>query len=139
MRLVISLLILPFPAQAWDHTIGDICTLSHQTETATIHLTYDPAKPLYTLKVTREGGWPQSPFFGMRFDGRQPNAISTNRHVHQEDAVFVADVGFGNVLDGLQFNDTAYALTEGEFAAFPLDGAAPHVQAFRDCMPNAGV
>ncbi|KNG94187.1 hypothetical protein [Pseudaestuariivita atlantica] len=129
------LILLPAPALAWDHTIGDVCTLWHVTESAEIRLTHDPSGPLYTMTVTRAAGWPDSPWFGMRFDGARGNVISTTRHVRSEDmtGIFVADTGFGNVLDGLQFNDVAYALTEGEFAAFPLEGAAPHVQAFREC------
>lgn len=126
---------------AWDHEIGPICTLWHDMPSASIRLTYDPAAPLYTLQVTRAGAWPDSPWFAMRFDGPAPNVISTNRHAVTEAGrvLSVADRGFGNVLDGLQFNDVAYAVTEGEFAAFPLEGAAPHVQAFRDCAPPAGV
>ena len=45
----------------------------------------------------------------------------------------VADSGFGNVLDGLQFNATALAFTEAQTVTIPLEGAAPEVQKFRAC------
>ncbi|MGR3503423.1 hypothetical protein [Pseudaestuariivita sp.] len=141
MRLILLLTILPVPALAWDHTIGPICTLWHDTPEASIRLTHDPSQPLYTLTVTRKRPWLDSPWFAMRFAGGQENVISTNRHALSEDgtSLTVADSGFGNVLNGLEFNTRAYAVTEGEFAAFSLDGAAPHVAAFRDCAPVAGV
>lgn len=72
----------------------------------------------------------------MRFDGARPNTIATNRHQLGQNgaALTVIDRGFGNVLDGLEFNDTATAFTETQSVAIPLAGAAPEVRKFRTCV-----
>ncbi|MEO1108730.1 MAG: hypothetical protein AAFX90_12475 [Pseudomonadota bacterium] len=136
MRTVLLSIILATPASAWEATVGQICTLSHSTDQAEIFLTYDPSQPLYTLTVTRKTeGWTQTPWFAMRFDGSRPIEIATPRHVLSDNAasLTVTDTGFGNVLDGLEYNQTAYAFTQDGLAEFPLDGAAPEVRIFRDC------
>ncbi|MEX0277704.1 MAG: excinuclease ABC subunit B [Ruegeria sp.] len=136
MRIALLSLILATPAAAWEAAVGSICTLSHDTEQAEILLTYDPAQPLYTLTITRkDGGWTQTPWFAMRFDGPNPIEIATPRHVLSGNAasLTVTDTGFGNVLDGLEYNQTAYAFTQDGSTVFPLDGAAPQVRIFRDC------
>ena len=136
MRAVLLSLILATPATAWEATVGPTCTLSHDTGTAEIFLTYDPAQPLYTLTITRKAeGWTQTPWFAMRFDGPNPIEIATPRHVLSGNAasLTVADAGFGNVLDGLEYNQTAYAFTQDRMTEFPLNGAAPQVRIFRDC------
>ena len=48
-------------------------------------------------------------------------------------ALTVVDTGFGNVLDGLQYNHTAYAIAGDLEIPFPLEGAAEPVAAFRAC------
>ena len=136
MRIVLLSLILATPASAWEATVGSICTLSHNTEQAEIFLTYDPAQPLYTLTITlKTEGWTQAPWFAMRFDGPNPIEIATPRHVLSKNAasLTVTDTGFGNVLNGLEYNQTAYAFTQDNLTEFPLDGAAPQVRIFRDC------
>ncbi|MCP4819299.1 MAG: excinuclease ABC subunit B, partial [Shimia sp.] len=45
----------------------------------------------------------------------------------------VADSGFSNVLDGLQFNAMALAGTQSQGEAIDLTGAAAEVAKFRDC------
>ncbi len=140
MRIVLLSLILANPAAAWEATVGQICTLSHDTEQAEIFLTYDPTQPLYTLTVTRKTeGWAQAPWFAMRFDGLKPIEIATPRHVLSGNglALTVTDTGFGNVLDGLEHNQTAYAFTQDRLTEFPLDGAAPQVRIFRECAAAA--
>lgn len=130
------------PAPAWEARIGAICTLTHATETAETVLTYDPALPEYTITIRLRGAtWPDAPRFALRFDGPRGMTITTDRHVLSEGgaALTVTDRGFGNVLDGLQFNDTATAIAGEAAAVLPLAGAAPAVQAFRDCRPAAGV
>lgn len=140
MRVLIASLLVSTPATSWEATLGDICTLSHDTETADIFLTYDPGKPLYTLTVTlKSRTWSVSPWFGMRFDGGAPIEIATARHVFSDDRfdLTASDSGFGNVLDGLEYNDTAVAFTQNQVVQFPLDGAAPAVRAFRECAGPA--
>jgi hypothetical protein len=131
-------LLFAFPAHAWEATIGTICTLSHETMQAEIVLTYDPSKPVYSITVTRKGTtWAPAPIFGMAFADRAPNRITTPMHRLSDDnrALTVTDRGFGNVLDGLQFNDQAIAFLGDQSISFELDGAAPEVQAFRECRP----
>jgi hypothetical protein len=135
--LMIAVLLLPLPALAWDvGRDGPRCTLTHRTAETTIRLTYDSGLPEYTIRLTRPGApWPRAPVFALRFDGAQPNTISTSRHVlsDSDTQLMVTDRGFGNVLDGLQFNDWATAIIGDEMLRIPLDGAAPKVADFRAC------
>ena len=137
MRLIFATLLLAAsPAAAWEATIGPVCTLSHSTDEADILLTYDPGGPEYSITLTWQNGrWDAAPFFAMRFDGGKPNTITTDRHALSEGdaALTVTDKGFGNVLDGLQFNQIATAYTDGQSIEIPLDGAAEPVARFRAC------
>ncbi|MBO9411452.1 MULTISPECIES: hypothetical protein [unclassified Ruegeria] len=136
MRAVLLLMILSTPAYAWDVTVDEICTLSHETDAAKIFLTYEPSKPLYTITVTQANSdWTQTPWFAMRFEGSSPIEIATSRHVLSDDAksLTVTNTGFGNVLDGLEYNQIAYAFTQDHVATFSLDGAADPVRIFREC------
>ncbi|WP_171122407.1 MULTISPECIES: hypothetical protein [unclassified Ruegeria] len=136
MRAILISLILSTPAYAWDATVGPICTLSHETGAAKIFLTYDPSKPLYSITVTQTNSvWKQAPWFAMRFEGSSPIEIATSRHVLSDGAtsLTVTNTGFGNVLDGLEYNRIAYAFTQDHVATFSLDGAADPVRVFREC------
>ena len=131
-------LLFAFPAHAWEATIGTICTLSHDTAQAEVVLTYDPSRPLYSITLTRKDAtWSPAPIFGMAFADRVPNTITTPMHQLSDDnrALTVTDRGFGNVLDGLQFNDQAIAFLGDQAISIDLNGAAPEVQAFRECRP----
>jgi len=134
--LALILVLLPVQATAWEASInGPLCVLTHATEALDIRLTYDPGGPLYTITLTREEApWPAAPAFALQFAGPRPNLITTDRHVTDGASLSVADRGFGNVLDGLQFNDTATALTGDAAVSFPLGDAAPAVAAFRACI-----
>lgn len=141
MRSLICLFLSASPVFAWDFTPGLPCVLRHQTPEAEIELTYDPTQPLYTLSVRQTEAWPGAPVFAMRFDGPAGLTISTDRHALSADGrtVSVADRGFGNVLNGLQFNNGATALLGDKEIRFPLDGAAEPVAAFRICRAAPGV
>ncbi|MBB5514347.1 hypothetical protein FHS89_000345 [Rubricella aquisinus] len=142
MRFFAVLLALfPLPVLAWEVEIGPVCTLTHATADAQVVLTYDPARPWYSITVTRDTDWPAAALFSMEFVGPAPNRISTSRHQFSADqrAIRAEDRGFGNVLDGLQFNEVAYAIAGDARVAIPLDGAADAVALFRDCRPVAGV
>lgn len=133
---LIPFLALTTPAAAWQATVADICTLTHETDTAHVHLTFDPAKPLYTLAITRKGApWSDDPWFAIRFVGPNEITISTDKHALSDggQTLNVADSGFSNVLDGLQFNAMALAGTQTDGEAIDLTGAAPEVAIFRDC------
>jgi hypothetical protein len=141
MRYLISLLIVATPATAWEFTPGLPCVLTHETAQAEITLTYDPRVPLYTVTVRQAAPLPDAPVFSMRFDGPSGLTISTDRHGLSGDrrAVTVADSGFGNVLNGLQFNEMATALLGDAALSFPLAGAEEPVAAFRLCRAEPGV
>ena len=129
------------PALAWEARSGDVCELTHEGQAASIRVTYDPAIPEYTIAITPDRPWSSGPIFTMRFDGPRSLTISTNRHVILGDGatLSVADKGFGNVLDGLEFNDTATALLGDRAIAFALDGAGPAVRAFRACTTDVSL
>lgn len=133
MRFLIVLALFAPPAHAWEFTPTPVCTLAHAEATSEVTLTYDHATSLYAIAVTTAGGWPSAPAFSIRFDGAQPNTISTTRHQATDNTLTVSDVGFGNVLDGLEFNSTATAFTQTAAVTVSLAGAAPEVQKFRAC------
>ena len=134
--LALILALLSSQAAAWEASIdGPLCVLTHATEALEIRLTYDPGTPLYTITLTRaETPWPQAPVFALQFSGPRPNLITTDRQVTDGRSLTVTDRGFGNVLDGLQFNQTATALIGDAAVSFPLDDAAPAVATFRACI-----
>ncbi|MGY6410999.1 MAG: hypothetical protein ACXIUV_08255 [Alkalilacustris sp.] len=138
MRTLFALLIglAAGPAGAWEFSPTPVCTLTHAAEGASLRITHDPrlAEP-YALTVNRGAGWADAPAFGIRFDGARGMTIATDRHRLSPDrrSLSVTDRGFGNVLDGLEFNGTATAMTGADAVAFDLDGAAQAVRAFRNC------
>ena len=134
MRCLIALLLLAGPVHAWEFTARPVCTLSHSEGDTRMKVTYDHAAALYAIAVTTAAGWPDAPAFSIRFEGPRPNVISTRRHVVAGNTLTVTDSGFGNLLDGLEFNQTATAFTESAAAAVSLNGAAEPVQAFRGCV-----
>lgn len=133
MRHLIPILLLTSPAHAWEFTPTPICTLTHTEAAADMRVTYDHATGLYAIAVTTPQGWPATPAFSIRFEGPNPNTISTTQHTADADTLTVTDTGFGNVLDGLQFNDSATAFTATAAATVSLQGAAEPVAQFRAC------
>jgi hypothetical protein len=128
------------PAAAWEFTPVPVCTLSHETEDAGLTVTYDPRQPEpYAIRIARTAPWPDAPVFAIDYAGPRALAISTTRHRLSDGGatVTVTDEGFGNVLDGLEFNTTATALLGDVRVPFPLDGAAGPVRAFRACAEAA--
>lgn len=137
MRLVlISLLLASSPAAAWEFSPTPVCTLSHATPEADLRVTYDPRQEQpYAIAISRQQPWQDATTFSMRFDGPRGLTITTDRQRLSDDGrtLTVTDRGFGNVLNGLEFNTTATALFGDTEVPFPLDGAAGEVQAFRAC------
>ena len=133
MRYLIPLLLLSSPAAAWEFSATPICTLTHTEASADVAVTYDYATGLYAIAVTSPNEWPVSPAFSIRFDGPRAGTISTQRHQTDGPTLTVSDTGFGNVLDGLEFNATATAFTQTSAVTVSLDGAAGPVQKFRAC------
>lgn len=128
-------------AFAWEFSPGPPCLLTHAQGDAALALTYDPTRPVYTITITQTIPWPETPFFSMRFDGPQGRQIGTDRHQLSADgrSLSVADVGFGNVLDGLQFNFETRAIAGEAVIGFSLDGAAEPVAQFRACSDKPPV
>lgn len=135
-QILFSLLLFATPASAWEFTPIPICTLFHQGEDMSVMVTYDPTIKEYAIHLSREGGWPESGIFSMRFEGARGLTISTDRHVIDPvdpRTLTVRDRGFGNVLNGLKFNSRAFAVLGDFEVPVSLDGASPAVDAFRAC------
>jgi hypothetical protein len=136
MRLALALLVLATPLHAWEFSPLPVCTLSHAAAEASVRVTYDPAQAEpYAIAITLPAPWPEAPGFGIRYEGARPLAIGTDRHRRSADGrtLTVADTGFGNVLDGLEFNARATAVAGDRAVPFDLAGAAGPVRAFRAC------
>lgn len=129
------------PAAAWEFTPGLPCYLRHADGAVEVELTHDPTQPLYTITIRQPEAWPRAAIFAMRFEGDNALMISTDRHVISPDgkSVTVTDRGFGNVLNGLQFNATVTALLGEAEVRFSLDGAVEPVADFRICRAEPGV
>lgn len=129
------LLVSALPVQAWEFTPGTPCLLTHETPEVSVELTYDPTVPLYSISLTRPGAFAPAPIFSMQFQGRTPIGISTAEHQLSNGGrtLTVVDSGFGNVLNGLQFNDRVTATLGNQNVTIPLAGAAEPVAAFRKC------
>ena len=134
-RALAILLLTTAPALAWEASSGEVCELTYDGDAAQVRVTYDPAIAEYAIEITPDQPWVPAPIFSMRFDGPRDLTISTTRHVLSGGGatLTVRDRGFGNVLDGLEFNETAIALLGGQMVAIPLDNAAPAVREFRSC------
>ena len=123
MRGALTLLSLASPAAAWKFTPVPVCTLTHTTGDTTLTVTCDPRAPQpSTLAAT--GGWPAAPAFPITFAGPRGLTISTARHTVSGGTLTVADTGFGNVRDGLEFNDSATLTAGPRSVTLPLEGAA---------------
>lgn len=139
MRIALILAILPFPATAWEFSPTPICTLSHQNADAEFTVTFDASLPEYALSIRLATGiWDTSPVFQLSFLGANSLQIGTIEHSFSADSttLFVRDSGFGNVLDGLEFNDAAIASAAPKSVSFDLTNADPAIQAFRECPSN---
>ncbi len=136
MRSLIALLLTATTAQAWSFTPLPICTLGNAPDAIVqVRVTFDPQTALYALHMTRDAGWDAAEVFSLAFNGARPLQISTTQHsvTNGGTTLSVVDRGFGNVLDGVQFNDTATALLGDMAVQVSLQGAAPEVAKFRDC------
>lgn len=136
MRTVFALLFLTTQAHAWEFTPSPVCTLTETGDAGTLTVTYDASLPEYAIEITLENGtWPDALTFGMAFAGGDPVSIGTNRHIISGDGrtLTVRDRGFGNVLNGLEFNTRAYAVVDDFTVGFDLAGIEPAITAFRDC------
>jgi hypothetical protein len=135
MRTVLALL-LASSAAAWEFSASPICTLTDTSDAGTMTVTYDPEITEYTITVTlADDKWPAAETFGMAFASDKPINIQTDRYVLSADSrsLTVTDRGFGNVLNGLEFNTRAYAILGDTTVGFSLDGIDPAIQAFRAC------
>ena len=135
MRLALTLAALPLPALAWTFSPDPICTLTWSGPDSDVTVTHDASLPEYTITVTsRDFTWPDGIFY-IRFEGARPLTISTDRQTVSDDGttLTVRDRGFGNVLNGLQFAQSAHAGVAGTEATIDLTGIEPAITAFRAC------
>ena len=136
LRAVLAATLVAAPAAAWEFSGTPVCTLRHEAPGASVTITYDHQIAEYAIILTRpKTPWPEAQTFALDFAGPRPNTIYTDRHRLSEGGtqLTVTDQGFGNLLDGLEFNDTATALIDETGIPFSLAGAAEPVVAFRAC------
>jgi hypothetical protein len=140
MRVTLALLLLASPATAWEFSPSPVCTLTDTSADGTITVTYDATLPEYSVTITLlDGTWSDDPYFAMTFAGNRPIGIQTDRHRTSPDgrSLTVTDSGFGNVLNGLEFNRRAYATSGDTTVGLSLEGIGPAMEAFRACpAPN---
>ena len=105
--LIISLIATPI--WAWEFTDIPVCTVSHETGEISLKMTFDHGSGVYALALARPVPWPAGQVFSIRFDGPRGLTISTDRQVISDNGrkLTASDQGFGNVLNGLEFNQTA--------------------------------
>lgn len=129
------LLVSALPVQAWEFFPGTPCRLTHETSEVSVELTYDPTVPVYSISLTQPIAFAPAHIFSMQFQGRAPIGISTGQHQisNAGRTLTVVDSGFGNVLNGLQFNDRVTATLDDQNITIPLTGAYDPVAAFREC------
>lgn len=133
---IASLSLIASSAAAWEYSPTQICTLSHEGDSGSVVVTYDPMLGDYAISLTRANGlWPDAPVFGILFAGPRQIQIGTDRHRVSDDqrTITATDKGFGNVLDGLEYNNFAIAQAGDVLFRFDLTDAAEPVRAFRNC------
>lgn len=135
--LCFSFVLAAGPASGWEFTADPVCTLRHDGAEVSVEVTYDPrqAEP-YAIALARRGPlWTAGAVFTITFEGPRTLTIGTDRHRISEggEMLTVADRGFGNVLDGLQYADRAVARLDGDSVTVRLDDAAGPVAEFRAC------
>ena len=128
--------LLPAPALAWEFRADPVCTLSHAAEAVQVVVTHDPMIGDYAIALTlTDSAWPAAPAFHITFAGGRALTIGTGRHALSDEGrtLTVRDTGFGNVLDGIEFNARALAWSGARGVEMGLEGAGPAVRAFRAC------
>lgn len=138
MRKALTILSIAIagPTAAWEFTETDICTVTHTDPQAQVTLTFNPAASIYDIALQLDGQtWGDGAQFRILFEGAKTISIGTTRQILSDDrtTLNVSDRGFGNVLDGLQFNDVMTATLGEQAVAISLDGAAEPLAAFRLC------
>ncbi len=106
-----------------------------------MHVTYDLTAREYSIAITQTTPWAQGSIFTLRFDGPATATITTDQHVISDNGatLTVTDSGFGNVLNGLAFNETAAAIVGGQSVEFTLSGAASEVRVFQACARSLSI
>lgn len=141
MRMALTLITFfcASAAQAWVYDGRADCSVRHQTDKLGILLSYAPQTGLYSIAITRwDKAWAGGNRFSMKFDGPKPIFITTDRHelAQNKTTVIASDTGFGNVLDGLEFNFVAAAQLGRERVTIPLKGAKSEIAKFRECAED---
>lgn len=136
MRLAVLLIFLASPVAAWEFRAEPLCTVSHETGDIALEMTFDSGTGTYRIALTTAAPWPPGAIFGIRFDGPFAMTITSDRQLIEDGGrtVAVTDTGFGNVLNGLEFNEMATPFLGGQGVAIPLAGAGPAIRSFRECV-----
>jgi hypothetical protein len=122
------------PALAWEFSQSALCTVTDSRSQTGVEMTFDGST--YVLTLTHRDGWPDAPLFAIQFAPNGP-FIQTGRHIVRGQSLSVSDSGFGNVLNGLEFNARAIVQLGQISRIIDLTGAAGPVQDFRACTPAA--
>lgn len=140
-RILLLILLMIEPAVAWESGSGRVCEIVHQSENALLRITFDPAIEEYSLAISLTRSWAAGPIFALRFEGLQSNTITTDQHRITDGGatVVVTDSGFGNVLDGVEFNTTVTAILGEQEVTVLLDGAAQSLREFRRCSASVAI
>ena len=137
MRALFIFLMSTSAAFAWNFTPDPICRVTEKQDLLEINLTYDHATEIYAIAFTKsEAPWEQGAQFSIRFEGPRPKLIRTNRHEFSADGytLTASDTGFGNVLDGIQYNTLAAIQTGDERIFIQIHKSFPAMEAFRKCV-----
>lgn len=128
------------PAMSWEFQSSAICTLSHSAIDGDLEITFDGRlEEPYRLTLTRSERWIRGEIFVLQFGGARPGTLTTERHRIRDNglSLSVTDKGFDNVLNGLEFNLAAFAFMGSHVFAISLNGAAPEVRKFRECVEES--
>ena len=143
MRWTAAFIILATPAFGWEFEAGPTCVLRDVQDQVSVTLTHDPSVPEFSISIRQNVSWVGGPIFAIAFVGDSPFEITTNRHVLSDDGqtLTVRDRGFGNVLNGMEFNATAIASLGDQQVTFDLQAVDEPLQPFRTCeiLPVAAV
>ena len=131
------LVLAPSLASAsWRFDETTACVITGETPETVVVVIHDYQAGRYTIAVSQTGRtWVPGPDLSIAFQGGRELVIGTDQHFLSDegDVLMVSDRGFGNVLDGMQFNQRMTIKTGDHSVEVNLNGAAPAVAEFRDC------
>lgn len=134
--LAFLLLIPSLVSASWRFDETTACVITGETPETVVVVIHDYQAGRYTIAVSQTGQtWTPGPDLSIAFQGGRELVIGTDQHFLSDegDVLMVTDRGFGNVLDGMQFNQRMTINTGEHIVKIDLNGAAAAVAEFRDC------